>query len=81
MDAVIEILTSRLPRLLYPFTIGHLLLFLVASYIAFYSIETVLRITWFRSLYIAFLVITLSSMWQQGDKKEIAKDIFKLAMV
>jgi hypothetical protein len=81
MDAVVEILTSRLPRLLYPFSVEHLLLFLIASYLAFYAMEIVLRITWFRRLYIAFLVITLSSMWQQGDKKEVAKDIFKLAMV
>ncbi len=81
MDAVIEILTSRLPHLLYPFSVSHLLLFLVASCVAFYIMETVLRITWFRSIYIVFLILTISSMWQQGDKKEVAKDIFKLALL
>jgi hypothetical protein len=85
MDAIVEILTSRLPRLLYPFTVEHLISFLVASLVAFYVIEHLLRIKWFRRLYIAILILSISSIWQQGDKKEAAKeaakDIFKLAIL
>jgi hypothetical protein len=89
MDALIELGTSHLSALLHPLTPLHVVLFLVASVFAFYILETVLHIKWFRRLYAAFLILTIASLLQHGNskeankdaKKEVAKDIFKLALL
>lgn len=84
MDALIEVGTSRLTSLLHPLTPLHLTLFLIASAFAFYVLETVLHLKWFRKFYAAFLILTIASLLQRGNKeskKEAAKDIFKLALL
>lgn len=81
MDALVEVGTSRLSALLHPLTPFHLTLFLIISVVAIYVFETLLQIKWFRKLYAALLILGLVSMIHHRNKKGVAKDIFKLALL
>ncbi len=76
---LVDIATNYLHDKLYPFTIWHLITVLFVTAVTYYITEYFLGFKLVRWIYIGTLIVIGASMYKQGDGKDAAKDIFKLA--
>ena len=81
MEVFLDLLTSNLRRIFHPFTLTHVTLFLTLFLIGFYITDRLLGVRWLRFVYIGIVSLTIILMLHRGDKKDAAKDIFKLAIL
>lgn len=82
MDILVDVITSPLKQfVLYPFTVGHILVGILVLGVIYLVGTYLMGITWFRWLYGSILLIGIASMWHQGKKGKVVSDVFKLAMV
>jgi hypothetical protein len=70
---------NYLEEQLYPFTITHLITFILFTAISYYVTEYILKLRLLKWIYIATLIVLIANLYKVGDNKKAAKDIFKLA--
>ena len=70
---------NYLEEQLYPFTITHLITFILFTAISYYVTEYILKLRLIKWIYIATLIVLIANLYKVGDDKKAAKDIFKLA--
>jgi vacuolar-type H+-ATPase subunit I/STV1 len=82
MDFVFNTGVEYVRKQLYPFTISHLIYFMIITGITTYIIDYFLKYKLIRWMYMGTMIVIIASLYNDGgDKKEIATDIFKLATI
>ncbi len=66
---------------LYPFTLKHLMYFILITVITTYITEYFLRFRLLKWIYIGTLTVLVINLYKDGDKIGLADNIFKLATV
>ena len=70
---------NYLEEQLYPFTITHLIVFIIFTAITYYITEYILQFKLLKWIYVGTLTVLIASLYQQGDDVKVVRDIFKLA--
>jgi hypothetical protein len=70
---------NYLEEQLYPFTITHLITFIVFTAITYYITEYILQFKLLKWIYIGTIIVLIASLYKQGDDVKAVRDIFKLA--
>jgi vacuolar-type H+-ATPase subunit I/STV1 len=82
MDVVFNTGVEYVRKQLYPFTISHLIYFMIITGITTYIIDYFLKYRLIRWIYIGTMIVIIASLYNDGgNKREIATDIFKLATI
>jgi hypothetical protein len=76
---LVDIAIKYIHDKLYPFTIVHLISVIIITVITYYITEYFLGFRLVRWIYIGTLIVIGASMYRDGDKKDVAREVFKLA--
>lgn len=64
---------------IYPFTLTHIIYVIITSAVLYYITEYFLRFRLIRWVYFGTLAVIAATLFNNGEPKEGAKEIFKLA--
>lgn len=66
---------------LYPLTLSHIIYVIITSLILYYITEYFLRFHLIRWIYFGTLAVIAATLFHNGQPKEGAKELFKLAVI
>ena len=70
---------NYLEEQLYPFTITHLIGFIIFTAISYYTTEYILQFKLLKWIYTETIIVLIASIYKQHDYVKAVRDIFKLA--
>lgn len=70
---------ASLKQMLYPFTLKHLIYFIIITGITTYITEYFLKFKLLKWIYVGTVSVIIATLYNKGDDKDVALDVFKLA--
>jgi hypothetical protein len=71
-----DLATIYLKEQLYPFTITHLIIFIIFTAVTYYITDYFLKFKLIKWIYFGTCLVIAANLYNQGNDKEAAKDIF-----
>jgi hypothetical protein len=72
---------ENIKRSLYPYTLKHLIIFLLTTAITTYITEYLLKYKLIKWIYVGIITVVIATLYNQGKSGKAAVDIFKLTTI
>ena len=72
---------GNIKRSLYPYTLKHLIIFLLTTAITTYITEYLLKYKLIKWIYVGIITVVIATLYNQGKPEKAAADIFKLTTI
>jgi hypothetical protein len=72
---------ENIKRSLYPYTLKHLIIFIISTAITTYITDYFLQYKLLKWLYFGIITVIIATLYNQGREDKVAVDIFKLATI
>jgi hypothetical protein len=81
MDRIARDEVRGLKEKLYPFTLSHIIYFIIVTGLTMYITGWFLKYRLIRWIYVGTIIVITASIWQGGKKEDAIENIFKLATI
>jgi hypothetical protein len=79
MNSFIQYNITALEQKLYPYTVKHIVYFLIISVVTYYVTEYLVGFRLIRWIYVGTSIVIIANLYKSGNSDKAATEIFKLA--
>jgi|688.fasta_scaffold1143064_2 hypothetical protein len=80
MDLPKSVIDS-IKEIIYPFTFKHIIYLIIVTAVTTYILDYFLKFKLLKWIYVGTIIVTVASLYKQGNDKAAVEDVFKLARI